>query len=484
MRLRAIPTATALAVLLAACEYRPADGHGARHDSTASTTAALPADTAGGEVDVSFSTDTLAANDVAATPEALGDTTWRTAAEADRALRHPPGAPAAPLPHPAATADTESLAALTPERVNARPTRPALGGEGATVLRAQLLLDQAGFSPGAIDGRWGANVSRAAYWFQDAHGLPVSGFVDAATFARLAEVVGGRPAVVAYAVTPRDLAGPFVPLAASPYDQARQPCLCYASAWEQLAERFHTTRELLARLNPGVDTTRLAAGTRLWVPNVEILGALPLVSDPRSVRLANATGPMNVSAGHDAMRPPAPGERATRRSGPGTAVTPEDSTLTDSVDAAHGAPTPRRNEATVARIVVSRAGGYLHAFDAAGQLVYHAPSTLGTRARDATPDRGALRVTRVIRYPSFHYDPRLYADVSDTRPDARLPAGPNSPVGVAWLALSRPHFGIHGTESPGTIGYTSSHGCVRLTNWDVAWLAEHTPLGTVVEFVP
>jgi lipoprotein-anchoring transpeptidase ErfK/SrfK len=51
-------------------------------------------------------------------------------------------------------------------------------------------------------------------------------------------------------------------------------------------------------------------------------------------------------------------------------------------------------------------------------------------------------------------------------------------VGVVWISLSKPHYGIHGTPEPGKIGYTQSHGCIRLTNWDAAKLAEMVKAGT------
>ena len=65
---------------------------------------------------------------------------------------------------------------------------------------------------------------------------------------------------------------------------------------------------------------------------------------------------------------------------------------------------------------------------------------------------------------------------------ARLPPGPNSPVGVVWIALSKEHFGIHGTNQPATIGYATSSGCIRLTNWDARHLAELIDKGMSVEF--
>ena len=64
-----------------------------------------------------------------------------------------------------------------------------------------------------------------------------------------------------------------------------------------------------------------------------------------------------------------------------------------------------------------------------------------------------------------------------------LPPGPNSPVGVVWIDLSKPHYGIHGTPEPAAIGHTESHGCVRLTNWDAARLAQMVSQETKVQFV-
>ncbi|RZA12780.1 MAG: L,D-transpeptidase, partial [Proteobacteria bacterium] len=72
----------------------------------------------------------------------------------------------------------------------------------------------------------------------------------------------------------------------------------------------------------------------------------------------------------------------------------------------------------------------------------------------------------------FAYNPELFWDVPDSTEKQRLPPGPNGPVGVAWIDLTKDHYGIHGTGAPETIGRAQSHGCVRLTNWDVARLAE------------
>jgi lipoprotein-anchoring transpeptidase ErfK/SrfK len=65
-----------------------------------------------------------------------------------------------------------------------------------------------------------------------------------------------------------------------------------------------------------------------------------------------------------------------------------------------------------------------------------------------------------------------------------IAAGPNNPVGDVWISLNKPHYGIHGTPAPARIGYSESHGCVRLTNWDALQLAALVNKGTTVVFEP
>lgn len=135
----------------------------------------------------------------------------------------------------------------------------------------------------------------------------------------------------------------------------------------------------------------------------------------------------------------------------------------------------------IARVVISIRGNTFNAFDAAGNLVFHSPTTLGSKY-DPSPSE-TVEVKKVTLDPWFHYQPTLFNEVPDTKPEANLAPGPNSPVGVVWIALSKPHFGIHGTSDPDSIGYVSSHGCVRLTNWDARDVAHRVKPGVVVEFV-
>ena len=73
--------------------------------------------------------------------------------------------------------------------------------------------------------------------------------------------------------------------------------------------------------------------------------------------------------------------------------------------------------------------------------------------------------------PPFHYNPDLFWDAKRSHSKAMIAPGPNNPVGVVWIDLSKQHYGIHGTPEPSTIGKTQSHGCIRLTNWDAQELA-------------
>ncbi len=135
----------------------------------------------------------------------------------------------------------------------------------------------------------------------------------------------------------------------------------------------------------------------------------------------------------------------------------------------------------IARIAVSVAGNSFTAFDASDNVVFHAPTTLGNKY-DPSPDE-TVKIVGIARNPNFHYQPTLFHEVPDSDPEAHLKPGPNNPVGLVWMALSKPHFGIHGTENPESIGYASSHGCVRLTNWDALEVSNRVSRGVEVSFV-
>jgi lipoprotein-anchoring transpeptidase ErfK/SrfK len=122
-----------------------------------------------------------------------------------------------------------------------------------------------------------------------------------------------------------------------------------------------------------------------------------------------------------------------------------------------------------ARVVVSKSLSAVMLVDGANNVVAYFPASVGSE-HDPLPI-GNWKINGVSFDPKFHYNPKLFWDAEPGDQKATIPPGPNNPVGVAWIDLSKDHYGIHGTPEPGTIGKTQSHGCIRLTNWDAAKLA-------------
>jgi lipoprotein-anchoring transpeptidase ErfK/SrfK len=283
------------------------------------------------------------------------------------------------------------------------------------VLVLQVMLDRAGFSPGEIDGRAGSNLRRVLSAFQHAHDLPATGRADDATRVRLMERAGSQPPLISYEIADADVAGPFTaPIPNDLIQQSKLDSLGYTSALEALAEKYHSSPQLLRRLNPGATFDR--AAERLMVPNVA-------VPDPLA---------------------PAPGERPA------------------------------------ALIAVTKATGALTVEDQDGRVIFFAPATTGSM-HDPLPI-GEWKVTGVQRMPTFQYNPKLFWDADPKHSKARLASGPNNPVGVLWIDVTKAHYGIHGTPEPSRIGHVQSHGCVRLTNWDVQRVAQWARTGTRVVF--
>lgn len=145
------------------------------------------------------------------------------------------------------------------------------------------------------------------------------------------------------------------------------------------------------------------------------------------------------------------------------------------ITAAEGKPVPN------IVVKVSKSDSTLTVTDPNGATLMHAPVTSGSE-HDPLPI-GEWTVTAVARNPTFNYNPDLFWDADPSHAKAKVPPGPNGPVGLVWIDISKPHYGIHGTPEPGSVGHTSSHGCVRLTNWDALKLAAMVGKGTKVEFV-
>jgi lipoprotein-anchoring transpeptidase ErfK/SrfK len=102
---------------------------------------------------------------------------------------------------------------------------------------------------------------------------------------------------------------------------------------------------------------------------------------------------------------------------------------------------------------------------------------------EAKRPSGVANVVTVISNPTYSFDPAMWPEVDNVHQKLLIPAGPRNPVGLCWIALSLPGYGIHGTPTPELIGKTGSHGCFRLTNWDATRLGGMVEAGMVVEFV-
>ena len=289
-------------------------------------------------------------------------------------------------------------------------------------FHAQVLMSAHGFSPGVIDGKAGESFKLALVSFQESRGLDKTGELDAAT--RQALLTANRPSTVMVTLGSDDVLSEFVyPFPSGPEAQAELNFLGYRNMLEKLAERYHTTPMTIVALN-GPDKL-IGPGQTLRLPNV-----VPESRDYEGVQ-GNGASVMNV-LNVNAEQPQ------------GDYVV---------VDKSEGVLKVYRGDA-------SESGN--------GQLVAAFPVTMGS-SQYPLPI-GRWKATTYAFLPPFNYQPDLLQNSTGDR-DLTLPPGPNGPVGVAWLDLTKEHYGIHGTNEPQTIGRAESSGCIRMTNWDVMRLA-------------
>ncbi|KQV82142.1 L,D-transpeptidase [Rhizobium sp. Root1220] len=135
---------------------------------------------------------------------------------------------------------------------------------------------------------------------------------------------------------------------------------------------------------------------------------------------------------------------------------------------------------SVKRIEAHRKEGQLVAYDANGKALAIYPATIGSE--DNPSPSGKHKVNGVARNPPYVYNPKINFQQGKNKTKLTLPSGPNNPVGTVWIDLSEPTYGIHGTPEPSLIDKAGSHGCVRLTNWDVEELSSMVKPGVIVEF--
>ena len=325
-------------------------------------------------------------------------------------------------------------------------------------MQLQIVLDRRGFGPGVIDGKMRMSTENALKGVQEANGLDVTGTLDEATAQALARW-DNIPATRVVRIPESWGSVAYRPVPDEPEDQAEMDALGYESLDEKLAERFHTKVEVLRALNPGGRPAGMAASepprampTPTPTPSAGATAAQPAFRPGQLVRVPNV--------GADRIDPGASDDRDWLRTLASLGVGTE--------------------QPEVVRLLVDKSEGWLKGYDAGGELVAMFTVTSGS-CRDPLP-LGEWQILGVSRNPPFHYNPDLFWDAEASDEKATLPPGPNGPVGVVWIDLSKEHYGIHGTPAPETIGRAESHGCVRLTNWDAARLAEMVSGSTQVVF--
>ena len=135
---------------------------------------------------------------------------------------------------------------------------------------------------------------------------------------------------------------------------------------------------------------------------------------------------------------------------------------------------------TVARIVIDKPTRRLLALAADGTRITDYPVAIGS---EQTPSpSGTYAVKAIAPEPNYTYDPANFRQ-GDNDEVLILPPGPNGPVGIVWIDLDKPSYGIHGTADPARLFEAQSHGCVRMTNWDALELMGMVDAGVIVEFV-
>lgn len=316
---------------------------------------------------------------------------------------------------------------VTPNSINAAAPNDKNDDDTSLIIKAEVLLDREHFSPGEIDGKNGDNYRKALRAFQQVRNIPVTDNLDPDTWSALTANVS-QPVLKIYTISKADVAGPFDKrIPARLVQLAKLPGLSYKSPLEEFAEKFHMSQGLLQGLNPHAEFGH--AGTRLVVADVE---PLDLRGDRHTV---------------EAVQP------KTEKTETGGAAT----------------------------IVVDKATRDVRAYDKEGKLLAFYPATIGSKEKPAPT--GIFAVKGVAWNPDYHYDPKFAWKAVNTKRKLTVQPGPNNPVGLVWIDLTAPSYGIHGTPQPENIGKTESHGCIRLTNWDALDLAVRVRHGTVVKFV-
>ena len=318
------------------------------------------------------------------------------------------------------------------------------------LMQAQVVLDRLGFTPGVVDGKMGMSTVNAIKGFQEAQGLQISGELDQPTMQALAQW-DHIPATRVVTIPAEFANDQFVQIPEEREDQANLPRMGYSSLAEKITERFHTTEEVLAELNP------------------QLAGSGEVAVDAASGNEATAKPAIAYRAGMQLRVPNIGADRFD----PSAVI---DAKWADTLRLLGvGTEQPK-----AAKIEVDKSDQVLRVLDGQGKLIAQFTATMGS-SQFPLPI-GTWKIRGTGYNPPWQYDPALLANADKDDPKLEIPPGPNNPIGVVWIDLSKEHYGIHGTDEPSHIGRAESNGCIRLTNWDAARLAQMVGSGIEAVF--
>lgn len=331
-----------------------------------------------------------------------------------------------------ATTSLPAFAQKTPPaaKVAKMEAFPPDSEERKEMTRVQILLDQANFRPGKIDGLGGEFTQKVADRYAAANGLPAGARLDTSALGE---------AYTSYTVTEDDKRW-VGPLASSPPEQAKLKRMPYADLWELVAEMFHCDLNFLKELNKGV--TDLAPGSVLRVPNVA------------PFRMADV----------EALQKKRTEEALARKAAASQEASPS--------------PTPAPAPPAY-RLLLLREPRVIEVYDAENKMVACFPCTPGS-STIPVPE-GTWKVMNNILMPTFRYDKSVLKSGVPSDEAYEIPSGPNNYVGIVWMGINRRSVGMHGTNNPDQIGRNQSSGCIRLANWDAFVLCQMAVKGTALE---
>ncbi|APE28589.1 L,D-transpeptidase family protein [Aurantiacibacter gangjinensis] len=345
-------------------------------------------------------------------------------------------------------------------------TETIADSEERPTMQLQVVLDREGFGPGVIDGAMGMSTRNALEGFQEANGLEMTGELNEETEEALSEWER-VPATRVVTIPASWGDAEYVDIPEDTAAKAEMVRLGYKSLDERLAERFHTTVEVLRELNPNGRPAGAVSPTGGETP--ESSASASATPTPTPTGTATASNSQGFFTAGQQIRVPNIG---ADRIAPGSV---EDRSWQQTMASLGvGSEQPQ-----VDRIVVSKSGSTLKAYQG-DELV--ALFTVSSGSSEFPLPLGEWDIVGEAYNPPYSYDPEVLGLENSDEQEYTLPPGPNGPVGVVWIDLSKEHYGIHGTPDPETIGRAQSSGCVRLTNWDAARLSAMVDTETQVIF--